>query len=103
MIHPIRAIQWCWFDLRSAVGEWFLGKALRFMPASYSVREGIERGLREQRAYDRYAGYTLACGGAPWSFEKWREAYRWIHMARPASRCAVRDTSHIHLIRERVA
>ena len=59
-------------DLLTTLGLGLLRLALRILPRGTSEREGTFRGLAEQRLYDRYEGYTLLVGGAPYSFDKWR-------------------------------
>jgi hypothetical protein len=98
----MKAIFWWWFDLRCSVAGWFMRRALAVMPRTWSVRDGLLRGLAEQKAYDSYAGYTLLCGCEPWPFDKWREVARTMR-TRPASRCRVHDTSCIHVVRETAA
>jgi hypothetical protein len=90
---------WIIFDFRVQVSMWLLRKAVAWMPESFSMREGIQRGIAEQVPYDRYAAYTRICGHEPMPFESWRQVFRWLR-TRPAERCKVRDTSHMFVVRE---
>lgn len=64
--------------------EWFglilLEYALRVLPTFNTTREGVMRGMREQRDYDRYYAYTTMLGETPVSFDRWREEWGWIGM-----------------------
>jgi hypothetical protein len=90
---------WILFDFRASVGMWLLSRALDWMPRSFSLSEGVARGVVEQTEYDRYAGYTTICGASPWPFERWREERKYLRAVR-ARPCKVRDTSHIYTLRE---
>lgn len=76
MKNLIKSASWIVFDFRTLVGMRLLRWALAWMPRSFSLREGIARGIAEQEGYDRYCGYTLLCGAEPWPFDKWREVWR---------------------------
>lgn len=45
--------------IREWLAFWFLEKALRLLPVSSSAREGMLRGLKEQRDYDRYEAFCI--------------------------------------------
>ena len=59
--------------IREWLAFWLLEKVLRIMPVSNSAREGMLRGLKEQRDYDRYAAYCELVGTVPLLFGRWRE------------------------------
>ena len=64
--------------------EWLafllLDWAIRLMPVSSSTREGMLRGVMEQREYDRYEGYCLLERAKPLAFERWREMRNWVRV-----------------------
>lgn len=94
-----KAAFWILFDFRTWIGMALLRRALRVLPATFSVREGIERGIAEQIEYERYAGYTMLCGVSPWTFERWREERKWLRTRRP-NPCIVADRSRLYTVRE---
>lgn len=67
-------------DFLEALGMKFLTVALKVLPEDCPQREGVFRGLREQRLYDNYENYTLLLNERPLSFDRWREQYGWLHM-----------------------
>jgi hypothetical protein len=60
-------------QIKEALGRWFLAVALNVLPKESPARIGALRGLVEQRAYDRYEGWTQGLGKAPLPFDRWRE------------------------------
>lgn len=59
--------------IREWFGFWLIERALRVLPVSSSTRVAMIRGLREQRAYDRYEAYCELQRTQPVSFARWRE------------------------------
>lgn len=59
--------------LRVYFGYMLLDFAKRLLPSGDSVRDGLFRGLREQREYDRYVAVTVLLKGHVREFEQWRE------------------------------
>lgn len=59
--------------IRTWLGHFLLCKALDLLPASDSDRQGLLRGWREQRAYDRYQAYCRLLGTIEVSFSAWRQ------------------------------
>lgn len=59
--------------IREWFGFWLIERALRVLPVSSSTRVAMIRGLREQRAYDRYEAYCELQRTKPVSFARWRE------------------------------
>lgn len=97
----LKVASWIVFDFRVQVAMWLLRKAVAWMPETFSMRDGIKRGIAEQVHYDRYAAYTRICGHDPMPFDSWRQIFAWLR-TRPAAHCRVRDTSHIFVVREHV-
>ena len=64
-----------WFQ--ETVGLLLIEAAIRVLPKDTSPREGVMRGLKEQRQYDRYEGYTRLMDSKPLPFERWREVWGW--------------------------
>lgn len=64
--------------IREWLAFWFLEKALRLLPVSSSAREGMLRGLKEQRDYDRYAAYCELVETSPLTFGRWREVRQFL-------------------------
>jgi hypothetical protein len=60
---------------REWLGERLTDWALRILPTFHSGRTGMMRGLREQREYERYLGYTLMLNELPMGFDRWREIH----------------------------
>lgn len=60
-----------WF--REWLAFWLLDKVLRLLPVTCTTRQGMLRGLREQRDYDRYAAYCELQRTPPMPFLQWRE------------------------------
>lgn len=67
-----------WF--REWVAFWLLDKVLRILPVTSTTREGMLRGLHEQREYEAYEGYCLLEKTDPLPFSRWREVNGWIQV-----------------------
>jgi hypothetical protein len=66
--------------IMEALGRLLLSVATDVLPKDSPARIGAMRGLAEQRAYDRYEGYTELLKEKPVPFEKWREQWSWIQV-----------------------
>lgn len=66
--------------IRERIAFWLLVRVLWLLPVTSSTREGMLRGLREQREYDRYKGYCLLEKTEPVTFERWRELKNWVRV-----------------------
>lgn len=64
-------------QIREWLSIWLLDWVIRLMPVSSSTREGMLRGLMEQREYDRYEGYCLLERTRPLTFDRWRDLRNW--------------------------
>ena len=59
--------------LRAILGAWMMKLALQMLPKGETMKEGALRGMKEQREFDRYEGYTQILGEKPIPFLRWRE------------------------------
>jgi hypothetical protein len=63
-----------------ALGLFLLSVAVNVLPEDAPARTGALRGLAEQRAFDRYEGYTLLLQQRPLPFDRWREVFQTLHV-----------------------
>ena len=74
--------------IREWFGFWLIERALLVLPVSSSTRVAMMRGLREQRAYDRYQAYCQLESMRPVSFPHWRELAQYIKTKADSAECA---------------
>jgi hypothetical protein len=63
------------FVFMRALGLRLLTWALRLIPNGCPEREAAYRGLKEEREYQHYRGYTLMLRDTPLPFHRWREIW----------------------------
>lgn len=83
------------YIFREWMGELLAEWAIRVLPTFHTGREGMMRGLREQRDYDRYCGITQMLGEVPLPFDRWRGEWAGMKMLRLPNPSAVRRGLHI--------